>query len=103
MPRPMPIIHEFVLMRGGPLEDKILRPLRQPAIEDMNRVNCDQGFVLTILGVKMGWRVVAVEHANNDAVELRFSGHRSIPGRIVRRATRGQYIADAPDGGQHDG
>ena len=73
--REFPVLAELILMDGGPLEHKLLDTLRERSLYDTDRINANHRLVLTVTSVKVRRIMIAVQHADNDAEELRDPWH----------------------------
>ena len=58
-----------------PFKHHCLRTFRQTTLDDFQRANVYQGFVLTIQRMKVRWRMFSPEHSNDDPEELADSRH----------------------------
>ena len=62
-------------MKCGPFHDQRMGATGELASQNLNRFDLLDGFILAILGVEMGWRVVVVKHTNNNAEECTDAWH----------------------------
>src|SRR5687767_1106053 len=83
---PLPVRHQFPLVEPNPFHNESLDAPRQPASDDGDRVESDDGLVLSVRRMEMRWRVVRVEHPDRDPMELGDGRHPSSPMHRIAEA-----------------
>lgn len=71
-----PILHEFFPVFDSPLDGEVQSTFWQITNDDLQCPNVDLGFVFCIHRVKVGWRMLTLEHLDDDAKKLADGWHK---------------------------
>jgi hypothetical protein len=74
---PIPILDQFLLVQGSPLDDQSDSPGRQTPRQRRQSLNIEGRPVLSLFRMEMGWRVIVKEDFNDDPEKARNFRHGS--------------------------
>jgi hypothetical protein len=76
-----PVLFEFLLMKLGPGEDEAELPATEVAVDYLEVVDPDLGFVFSVTGMEMREAAIVEEHRDRDPEEAAYRRHGSIMAR----------------------